>query len=1584
MAAGHLGTIWASVALDVAPLGKGAARARRMMYATDATMSKSSGHMTSALMGFAKAGVVAGAMVGAVSVKMAADFDKITREVATLTNTTGAAFQQMQSDILDLSTTTEHSANELAQAYYWVVSAMPDASDAARFDVLDASQKLATAGAADMADTADLVTTTLNAWGLATEDTTHVTDVLFEIVKRGKTTIGELAHNWSKAASAASLMDVPIEDLGAAVATLTRVGIPADRALMAMNRTLIGLNKATPETQEWIKGLGYENAQMMMKSVGLPGFLKALANDFGELSSEEGQNAEALAAMFPNIRELLALLPLTGKNLGDVIADFEAFGDTTDNVKDAFEIMSESLSFQISELMNKIRKPLIELGTKLFPLVEKGITKVADIIEGKNKAFNNIVGIFKGIADVAITLGKVLWDLKVPVYALAAAFVALKVANVLTGAHGIVGGLTALKVAVPGAITGIKSLIANVGANLSLGLSTGAASIGGFAASLGTIAIVALPAIAAIGGFIYAVKSQDEKAEKAWKNLRKMDEEFGQLGRDLKPVIDRFIELRNNTEKTAEEQEEYKNLTGELAQKAPELTKAIDDQGEAILKSDGALNEYVDSWTKYSNIQVKTEGALGDYEEGTKVLGEMNELWSEQGGLMDRVSASLQALDIDPRVIEHALAAGDIEGANEALEALVLNGQALGDIELDEWWSWLQRLGQTTKEDAHIVDQLNDDIKAMDESIKANGVNFSELNTQISKQTSDLIKLRPEILATAKASGEAGEVISEDLLVALRDDLPLMASIGHEAIQNYLAGLAARAGTAGPEFDAALQPMMAAIETGNIVDAWNIAGSMGISQYTDSLLLNMASTLLPAVSLEGASVPQKMAEAIKAGIPLVSQAIQDMVTASITQQVRAAIPEINAETGEIPQSIIDGLTSDDAGIKSGAIAGLEPILTAMGDISEKAGLAGGEGITEKLQGKLAEGDYSATGNVVADKFLKQMAEDVEADSSIIDALNESIEAGTAELEAEIDIIPNNETVDTLKSIIEDGLGKAGAAGGDKAKTEAEEKLKDVKATAKFTGDYTDINKYLNDHVFHGKVLLEQVGAPGSAIHWFDSAYDAGVFIKEHTEEGLNSGGGVKGGVTLGTAGGAGVATLQGEIDALNSSWEELNKTGLVAWAIYDRQKAEWNEMLDAIQSLSPAVDQNVGAWHRMNEQLKTSKAAIQGYEDEIDKLDDAIYNLEKQQKSYQAVIEQHQNKIDKLQNSLFTWKDANGKVQKSIALLQIDLQGVTDKITAHQEALSKLASMKIKGQVAADDESFKLQEKINKLGLDNLKIEEKLRAGKATEAEVERMIANTILKEQLEREKAIHDLQTSVDFDGQIRQQEKLANKEAYREMKLSDILKQIKGHQNALGDESKPGTLLYQEAQITAKVKERETQIRAETKAIELQNTLLKPIVDKIAEMRDTQSEYNRVILDTQAHVQYLEQMVNEMGQAFTTQFDLIKNAAEEAGKSVHQLILEMQAALGGGGAGGSFALGGPVLATGNYTLHAGEFVLSKAMLGAFSQQMSPRLSSPTISLGDQTINVPVYLDGKQIHHATTRIGGKQASAYNRSGGRY
>ena len=113
---GRLGTVWAECGLDTTKLDMGVARAKASMTG----LSGTAGSMTHAFKNLALGVGLIGGAVAAAGVKLAADFDRVAREVNTMADLSEKDFQRMKQDILDLSRTTIYSAKEMMQGmcYY--------------------------------------------------------------------------------------------------------------------------------------------------------------------------------------------------------------------------------------------------------------------------------------------------------------------------------------------------------------------------------------------------------------------------------------------------------------------------------------------------------------------------------------------------------------------------------------------------------------------------------------------------------------------------------------------------------------------------------------------------------------------------------------------------------------------------------------------------------------------------------------------------------------------------------------------------------------------------------------------------------------------------------------------------------------------------------------------------------------------------------------------------------------------------------------------------------------------------------------------------------------------------------------------------------------------------------------------------------------------------------------------------------------------------------------------------------------------------------------------------------------------------
>ena len=183
----------------------------------------------------------------AIAGKQAYEFEKKFEtsmlEVATLSDIVSESLDTYKQKIVDLTTSSQIPiyADEAAKALYQIVSAGHDGADG--MIVLEASAKAAVGGVTDTATAADAITSIMNAYGKSAKDADRISDMLFTTVKLGKTTMGELGKSISQVTALAASFDVEIEEVLAAVSTLTSSGTPTAMAMTQIKQALIQANK---------------------------------------------------------------------------------------------------------------------------------------------------------------------------------------------------------------------------------------------------------------------------------------------------------------------------------------------------------------------------------------------------------------------------------------------------------------------------------------------------------------------------------------------------------------------------------------------------------------------------------------------------------------------------------------------------------------------------------------------------------------------------------------------------------------------------------------------------------------------------------------------------------------------------------------------------------------------------------------------------------------------------------------------------------------------------------------------------------------------------------------------------------------------------------------------------------------------------------------------------------------------------------------------------------------------------------------------------------------------------------------------
>lgn len=324
-----------------------------------------------------------GALAGGAAIKMGADFDKSMTKIKALVGVAGDEVDSMSGKVREMAKQTGVSSSEAADALFFITSAGLRGSDA--MDVLNASLKASASGLGETKTIADLATSAMNAYGKQNLSASGATDILTAAVREGKLESSELAATMGQVLPTAAAVGLEFNDVGAALAAMSRTGTPAAQAATQLNAILSALLKTTPATDEAFQNMGLSAAglRQQIKDEGLLSVLDTLK------SGIDG-NAEAAAAIFPNIRALRGVLDLTGAGAEQAAQIFQSMNNTLGDTQKAFDTTAQSASFRLSASLNIARESFAQMGAILLETLLPLIQDLAGFVTRVFTAFNNL------------------------------------------------------------------------------------------------------------------------------------------------------------------------------------------------------------------------------------------------------------------------------------------------------------------------------------------------------------------------------------------------------------------------------------------------------------------------------------------------------------------------------------------------------------------------------------------------------------------------------------------------------------------------------------------------------------------------------------------------------------------------------------------------------------------------------------------------------------------------------------------------------------------------------------------------------------------------------------------------------------------------------------------------------------------------------------------------------------------------------------------------------------------------------------------------------------------------------------------
>lgn len=352
---------------------------------------------------------VAGLVAVGASAKIGTSFQAMTELIHTQAGASQAEVDTMRVAIQDMVHSVGTSPIELAKGLYHIESV--GVRGAAALDILKASALGAKVGLADM----ESVTNALTAvWFSGIKGAKSMTDamaILDGIVGVGNMHLQDLTDSFkSGILGTAATYGVDIRSLGAAIATLTDAGVPADIAATRLNNTLTHLAAPTKQAIGVLKDLGlgqFDLAKALRKPDGLFSALSVLHDALvkqGEIVNGKltPQGAADMSKLFGGSRfgatamQLLTQMDRVEQKYKLITARSATFGD---NVKKTME----TAGFVWGQFKADVEESALAFSDGFLPALARAGSKLDAFLVGHH---GDIVNLGK---DLGTWLDNVNW-----------------------------------------------------------------------------------------------------------------------------------------------------------------------------------------------------------------------------------------------------------------------------------------------------------------------------------------------------------------------------------------------------------------------------------------------------------------------------------------------------------------------------------------------------------------------------------------------------------------------------------------------------------------------------------------------------------------------------------------------------------------------------------------------------------------------------------------------------------------------------------------------------------------------------------------------------------------------------------------------------------------------------------------------------------------------------------------------------------------------------------------------------------------------------------------------------------------------
>ncbi len=439
------------------------------------------------------------AAAGAAATKAGVDFDSAMSKLQAtsgITDKTSKSFVDLETKAKQMGSSTSFSATEAAEGLTYLALAGWDVET--QISRIEPVLRAAEAGGMDLARCADLVTDSMSAAGISSDDFSKYLDITAQTQRKANTSMEQMLEVYTIAGGMFDQLNMPLEQSGALIGVLANRSTKGSEAGNALISVFSNLITETGQAGKALESMGISLYDTNGKQRDMVEVLKEMAQTLGvnadgtsNLTEKQQQQYAAMVGGKTQFDTLMKLLAGVSGEYDELYGQLE---NSNGALNEMATIMKDNLGGSIDNMKSAIEGALIDAFKAMEPVLETIVGKITDLANWFNSLDEEQQRNIVTIAGVAAAMGPLL---------------------MMIGQLIIVGGNATL-----------------LFGKLSSGMSLASTGTGGLSAILGGLSGIALPAVAAALVLLIAKLGDNEKA------ILTLQEKYGGFGTFIGGVME--------------------------------------------------------------------------------------------------------------------------------------------------------------------------------------------------------------------------------------------------------------------------------------------------------------------------------------------------------------------------------------------------------------------------------------------------------------------------------------------------------------------------------------------------------------------------------------------------------------------------------------------------------------------------------------------------------------------------------------------------------------------------------------------------------------------------------------------------------------------------------------------------------------------------------------------------------------------------------------------------------------------------------------------------------------------------------------